>query len=203
MYFPHNLDFRGRAYPMHPHLNHLGGDVNRGLLQFADAKPLGPSGLKWLKVSVSAALHRVSVVLLLVLQECTSRQRAPGESARSHTCEFSASTCEAAWVTPYCHSSPGSVFLCIIPLLHVALCCVVCRWPICLAGALTSWPSQGRMGGNNLLMTTSGRSWTQLMIPLVGRGEARMPVIVVQLHLLGARGAARACRSHSKLLTHM
>ena len=54
IYFPHNLDFRGRAYPMHPHLNHLGGDVNRGLLQFADAKPLGTSGLKWLKVSVSA-----------------------------------------------------------------------------------------------------------------------------------------------------
>lgn len=22
-YFPHNVDFRGRAYPMHPHLNHL------------------------------------------------------------------------------------------------------------------------------------------------------------------------------------
>ena len=67
IYFPHNLDFRGRAYPMHPHLNHLGGDVNRGLLQFADAKPLGPSGLKWLKVSVSADSHCVSVVLVLVL----------------------------------------------------------------------------------------------------------------------------------------
>ena len=23
-YFPHNLDFRGRAYPVPPHLNHLG-----------------------------------------------------------------------------------------------------------------------------------------------------------------------------------
>ena len=68
IFFPHNLDFRGRAYPMHPHLNHLGGDVNRGLLQFADAKPLGPSGLKWLKVSVSAERHCAPVVLLLVLQ---------------------------------------------------------------------------------------------------------------------------------------
>ena len=47
-YFPHNLDFRGRAYPMHPHLNHLGADNCRGLLMFADARPLGPHGLRWL-----------------------------------------------------------------------------------------------------------------------------------------------------------
>mgnify|MGYP001811152965 CR=1 FL=1 len=29
-FFPHNVDFRGRAYPMHPHLNHLGSDLARG-----------------------------------------------------------------------------------------------------------------------------------------------------------------------------
>lgn len=52
-YFPHNLDFRGRAYPMHPSLNHLGADLSRGLLHFADAKPLGPDGLRWLEISVS------------------------------------------------------------------------------------------------------------------------------------------------------
>ena len=52
-YYPHNLDFRGRAYPMHPSLNHLGADLSRGLLQFADAKPLGPRGLRWLEISVS------------------------------------------------------------------------------------------------------------------------------------------------------
>ncbi|DBB17271.1 TPA: hypothetical protein ACH3X3_014319 [Trebouxia sp. C0006] len=52
-YFPHNLDFRGRAYPMHPNLNHLGADLSRGLLQFADAKPLGPDGLRWLEISVA------------------------------------------------------------------------------------------------------------------------------------------------------
>ena len=34
-YFPHNLDFRGRAYPIPPHLNHMGSDVCRGLLKFA------------------------------------------------------------------------------------------------------------------------------------------------------------------------
>ena len=41
IYFPHNLDFRGRAYTMHVHLNHIGSDVCRGLLLFADARPLG------------------------------------------------------------------------------------------------------------------------------------------------------------------
>lgn len=32
IYFPHNMDFRGRVYPIPPHLNHMGSDVNRGLL---------------------------------------------------------------------------------------------------------------------------------------------------------------------------
>ena len=41
MYFPHNMDFRGRAYPIPPTLNHLGNDLCRGLLQFDIAKPLG------------------------------------------------------------------------------------------------------------------------------------------------------------------
>ncbi|KAF8482192.1 hypothetical protein JB92DRAFT_3085829 [Gautieria morchelliformis] len=31
-YFPHNMDFRGRAYPVPPHLNHIGDDLSRGLL---------------------------------------------------------------------------------------------------------------------------------------------------------------------------
>lgn len=32
IYFPHNCDFRGRVYPIAPHLNHMGPDINRGLL---------------------------------------------------------------------------------------------------------------------------------------------------------------------------
>ncbi|XP_078171359.1 DNA-directed RNA polymerase 1B, mitochondrial-like [Carex rostrata] len=52
-YYPHNIDFRGRAYPMHPYLNHLGNDVCRGLLQFAEGRPLGQSGLKWLKIHLA------------------------------------------------------------------------------------------------------------------------------------------------------
>jgi DNA-directed RNA polymerase, mitochondrial len=53
MYFPHNMDFRGRAYPLPPHLNHMGDDLSRGLLLFDDSKRLGERGLYWLKVQVS------------------------------------------------------------------------------------------------------------------------------------------------------
>ncbi|XP_026544962.1 DNA-directed RNA polymerase, mitochondrial [Notechis scutatus] len=49
-WFPHNLDFRGRTYPCPPHFNHLGGDFTRGILLFAEGKPLGPKGLDWLKI---------------------------------------------------------------------------------------------------------------------------------------------------------
>ncbi|KAF8902625.1 hypothetical protein CPB84DRAFT_1775848 [Gymnopilus junonius] len=49
-YLPHNLDFRGRAYPIPPHLNHIGDDLSRGLLLFEEAKPLGVRGLRWLKI---------------------------------------------------------------------------------------------------------------------------------------------------------
>lgn len=52
-YYPHNLDFRGRAYPMHPHLTHLSSDLCRGVLEFAEGRPLGKSGLKWLKIHLA------------------------------------------------------------------------------------------------------------------------------------------------------
>ena len=52
-YYPHNIDFRGRAYPMHPHLNHLGSDMCRGLLEFAEGRALGKTGLRWLKIHMA------------------------------------------------------------------------------------------------------------------------------------------------------
>ncbi|XP_020699293.2 DNA-directed RNA polymerase 3, chloroplastic isoform X1 [Dendrobium catenatum] len=52
-YYPHNLDFRGRAYPMHSHLNHLSSDLCRGILEFAEGRQLGKSGLCWLKVHLA------------------------------------------------------------------------------------------------------------------------------------------------------
>ncbi|KAG0702802.1 hypothetical protein DFH29DRAFT_982201 [Suillus ampliporus] len=53
MYLPHNLDFRGRAYPIPPHFNHIGDDLSRGLLMFGDAQPLGEQGLRWLKIHLA------------------------------------------------------------------------------------------------------------------------------------------------------
>lgn len=47
------MDFRGRVYPIPPHLNHMGADINRGLLEFSKGKPLGENGLYWLKVHLA------------------------------------------------------------------------------------------------------------------------------------------------------
>lgn len=52
-YFPYNMDFRGRAYPVPPNLNHLGSDLCRGILVFAEKKPLGANGLRWLKIQLA------------------------------------------------------------------------------------------------------------------------------------------------------
>lgn len=53
IYFPHNLDFRGRAYPVPGILNHMGADNVRGLFRFAKGKELGVEGLDWLKVHLA------------------------------------------------------------------------------------------------------------------------------------------------------
>lgn len=53
LYFPHNIDFRGRAYPIPPHLNHLGSDVCRGMLMFDRPRMLGERGLYWLKIQLA------------------------------------------------------------------------------------------------------------------------------------------------------
>lgn len=56
VYFPHNMDFRGRVYPMHPYLNHIGCDFTRSLLSFKHTKPIGPKGWRWLLIHL-ANLH--------------------------------------------------------------------------------------------------------------------------------------------------
>lgn len=52
-YLPHNVDFRGRAYPLPPYLNQMGADNCRGLLMFREGKPLGPTGLRWLRIHLA------------------------------------------------------------------------------------------------------------------------------------------------------
>jgi len=49
-FYPHALDWRGRAYPVSAHLNPQGDDLAKGLLQFAKGKPLGDTGATWLAV---------------------------------------------------------------------------------------------------------------------------------------------------------
>jgi len=44
------MDFRGRVYPVPPHLNHLGSDLARSMLIFDQAQPLGVDGFSWLKL---------------------------------------------------------------------------------------------------------------------------------------------------------
>ncbi|KAI5953595.1 RPO41 [Candida jiufengensis] len=53
LFFPHNLDFRGRAYPISPHLNHLGGDLTRALFLFWEGQEVGERGLDWLKIQLA------------------------------------------------------------------------------------------------------------------------------------------------------
>ena len=52
-YLPHTMDFRGRAYPVPPYLNHMSADNCRGLLLFAEGRPLGAAGLDWLKIHLA------------------------------------------------------------------------------------------------------------------------------------------------------
>lgn len=48
IWFPHQLDFRGRAYPVPLHLNHIGEDPRRAMLRFAKAVPV--TNTRWLKI---------------------------------------------------------------------------------------------------------------------------------------------------------
>ena len=72
IYFPHNIDFRGRTYPIPPHLNHLGSDIDRGLLQFADKQPIGDNGMFWMKVQEELFF---SAILYLSKQRERERER--------------------------------------------------------------------------------------------------------------------------------
>ncbi|CAL2027516.1 unnamed protein product [Caenorhabditis brenneri] len=64
LFFPHNMDFRGRVYPLSPYLSHMGDDVNRCILKFAKSQPLGDKGYDWLKlhcINLTGTMKRASV----------------------------------------------------------------------------------------------------------------------------------------------
>ncbi len=50
IYFPHQLDFRGRLYAVPSYLNPQGNDMAKALLQFAEGKPAGVVGKRWLQI---------------------------------------------------------------------------------------------------------------------------------------------------------
>lgn len=53
IYFPHQLDWRGRMYPAPAIFSPQGADYSKGLLEFAEGKPLGEQGAHWLKVHLA------------------------------------------------------------------------------------------------------------------------------------------------------
>jgi DNA-directed RNA polymerase len=48
IWYPHQLDFRGRAYPVPLHLNHVAEDPRRAMLRFAKAVPVADD--RWLRI---------------------------------------------------------------------------------------------------------------------------------------------------------
>lgn len=53
-YFPHNMDFRTRIYPIPTDLTPQSNDLSKGLLAFARGTPLGRDGLFWMGVTASS-----------------------------------------------------------------------------------------------------------------------------------------------------
>lgn len=50
IYFPHALDWRGRAYPVANYMHPQADDTGKALLEFAEGKALGENGAYWLAV---------------------------------------------------------------------------------------------------------------------------------------------------------
>jgi Autographiviridae RNA polymerase len=53
LYFPNQLDHRGRAYPVPQLINPQSDDIGRSLLEFADGKALGERGAYWLAIHLA------------------------------------------------------------------------------------------------------------------------------------------------------
>ncbi len=62
IWFPYNLDWRGRVYAL-PMFNPQGNDMTKGLLQAAEGRPIGTEGRKWLAIhgANTAGVDKVSL----------------------------------------------------------------------------------------------------------------------------------------------
>ena len=63
IYFPHQIDSRGRVYPVSAGLNPQGDDLAKALLTFADGLPLGEDGAYWLAVHIANSWGEDKVTL--------------------------------------------------------------------------------------------------------------------------------------------
>lgn len=50
IYFPHQMDFRGRVYPLPVLLQPQGSDLSKGLLHFASGKRVDKNSIRWLQI---------------------------------------------------------------------------------------------------------------------------------------------------------
>src|SRR5204862_1760801 len=53
IYFPYQLDHRGRAYPVPQLINPQSDHIGRSLLEFGEGKELGERGSYWLKIHIA------------------------------------------------------------------------------------------------------------------------------------------------------
>src|SRR5439155_22721757 len=53
IYFPQQLDYRGRGYPVPQLLNPQSDHIGRSPLEFSEGKPLGERGAYWLKIHMA------------------------------------------------------------------------------------------------------------------------------------------------------
>ena len=70
IYFPHNLDFRGRAYPLPQDLNPQGDDFTRSLLQFSEGKMVDEDAMCWIMHSCAAAFGHDKMTLNEQVEWC-------------------------------------------------------------------------------------------------------------------------------------
>ena len=53
-----DCDYRGRLYFLEPYMNFQGNDLARGLMMFADGKPIGEEGIKWLAIHTATCYNQ-------------------------------------------------------------------------------------------------------------------------------------------------
>lgn len=90
IYFPCNLDFRGRVYPICSYLSPQGDDLSKGLLTFAEGKALGEHGAVWLALHGANCLGETPDGVKL--SRCALQERV--DWIVSHTAEIEAVAAE-------------------------------------------------------------------------------------------------------------